>query len=266
MKFFFAPHYPDKEPYLLTVILHILDYEVTRNPQDTFDVASLWEDETFVEVPQSLQNIGGTMPVINLRCTDISKERVEQAFVKVFGYSSLVDPSKYRGLCVKKPDLNAVRYGYVVDCPIDKAEDGFVYQKLVDARPDEYQREFRTPVIFGKIPAVYVSKRDYPVDDLKQQKRHQLTPSKTEDIYTPEEINQIAQFCDEIGMDFGELDILRDKHDGRLYILDANKTPAGYGLENRSCWSPGDRKRMAALMAEAFERGLKKRIAEHNAA
>ena len=35
----------------------------------------------------------------------------------------------------------------------------------------------------------------------------------------------IAAFCDELGLDFGALDMIRDNVDGRVYLLDANKTP-----------------------------------------
>ncbi|MDQ6770676.1 MAG: hypothetical protein M3Z54_11900, partial [Gemmatimonadota bacterium] len=30
-----------------------------------------------------------------------------------------------------------------------------------------------------------------------------------------------------IGMDFGELDVLRDRNSGKIYVVDANNTPAG---------------------------------------
>ena len=30
-----------------------------------------------------------------------------------------------------------------------------------------------------------------------------------------------------MGIDYGELDILRDNNDGRIYIVDANNTPSG---------------------------------------
>ena len=37
----------------------------------------------------------------------------------------------------------------------------------------------------------------------------------------------ILSFAREIGLDFGELDTLRDRWTGRLYIVDAAKTPFG---------------------------------------
>jgi hypothetical protein len=216
----------------------------------------LWQDKTYLSVPPVLSELATSRPVINIRCTDISKENVEVAFVKTFGYNSLVDPTTFRGLCIKKPNENAVGYGFVVECPTQRREQEFVYQKLIDARPDAHQREYRTPVILGEIPLVYVSRRDFPSSDLRDCQRHLLTPTPTADIYSQDEIEKLLAFSGEIGMDIGELDILRDKNDGRLYILDANKTPTGFGLLNRAGWSPGDCKRTTVVLAESFERGL----------
>ena len=42
-----------------------------------------------------------------------------------------------------------------------------------------------------------------------------------------DELNKIHRFCAKIGMDYGEVDVLRDRDDGRIYIVDANNTPSG---------------------------------------
>ena len=47
------------------------------------------------------------------------------------------------------------------------------------------------------------------------------------DVYSAEEIEQIRRFTARIGLDWGGLDILRDRHDGRIYIVDVNKTDLG---------------------------------------
>jgi hypothetical protein len=56
------------------------------------------------------------------------------------------------------------------------------------------------------------------------------------------------RLCREMRLDFGELDVLRDRHDGRIYVVDVNRTP----------WGPprtlGTRGALRAidLVAEAF--------------
>ena len=264
MQFFCAPTYPDRELYGLAVILHHLDYSVTLTPEQPFDVAVLWEDKTFVEVPETLRSIAQHKPVINIDCIDISKRRVEQAIKTTFNLQTFIDPLTYQGKCIKKPDGNAIRHGFVVECPQAKVDDDWVYQRIIETRVGGFQIEYRTPVILGEIPVVYESRRDYPTDDIRDCQRHQVTPKLPQEIFSPQEINAILQFSREIGMDLGELDIMRCAIDGQLYIIDANKTAAGYGLENRVNWSPGDRKKVIAVLAGAFERNIHKMIREYD--
>lgn len=265
MQLFCAPHYPDKEPYALAVILHYLDYAVTLSAEQHFDAAVLWEDETFLQVPPVLHEIAERKPVLNIGCVDISKRRVEKALNKIFGLSTFVDPTKYQGKCIKKPDGNAVRHGFVVDCPQPSIEEDWVYQRLIETRRNGLQVEYRTPVILGEIPLVYVSERDYPTSDIRDCKRHTLTPVPTENVFNANEVANILAFSNEIGMDMGELDIMRSTEDGGVYIIDANKTAAGFGLENRANWSPGDRKRVIGILAEVFEKNLKALIRNYHA-
>ena len=55
-----------------------------------------------------------------------------------------------------------------------------------------------------------------------------------------------------MGMDYGELDILRDNDNGKIYIVDANKTP---GFNFDGC-SESDKtiiiRRLTAAFKEAF--------------
>lgn len=46
-------------------------------------------------------------------------------------------------------------------------------------------------------------------------------------VFSSEEIEAIARFCAAFGLDWGGLDILRDRYDGRIYIVDVNKTDVG---------------------------------------
>ncbi len=263
MQLFCAPTYPDKEPYGLAVILHYLDYSVTLTPDKPFDAAVLWEDQTFLQVPQVLKEIAQYKPVINIGCIDISKRHVENTIYRLFGQTTFVDPINYKGKCICKPDGNAVRHGFVVDCPVDTIQKDWIYQRIIETRENGYQIEYRIPVILGEIPLVYVSQRDYPTSDIRLCKRHKLTPTPTNEVLSQQEISNILLFSREIGMDMGELDVMRCKHSGELYIIDANKTAAGYGLENRACWSPGDRKKVIDILAEVFEKNLMQRIREY---
>jgi hypothetical protein len=45
--------------------------------------------------------------------------------------------------------------------------------------------------------------------------------------FNDDERKSISQFCIHLGLEFGSLDVLRDKNDGKIYIVDANNTPHG---------------------------------------
>ncbi|MGZ3299147.1 MAG: hypothetical protein ACXU8O_09035, partial [Asticcacaulis sp.] len=47
------------------------------------------------------------------------------------------------------------------------------------------------------------------------------------DVYSSAELAKIAEFTARMGLDWGGLDILRDRGDGRIYIVDVNKTDLG---------------------------------------
>ena len=44
-------------------------------------------------------------------------------------------------------------------------------------------------------------------------------------MLSKDEQAKLLQFCRAIGLDYGELDVLRDNGDGRIYVVDANNTP-----------------------------------------
>jgi len=45
------------------------------------------------------------------------------------------------------------------------------------------------------------------------------------DCYSSEEVGTLVRFCALIGMDYGELDVVRDSHSRLIYVVDANRTP-----------------------------------------
>lgn len=256
MKILFLPHHPDREYYSLVAISKYLDYTATKSPDDDFDVAFLWEDSTHVTPPPILSEIARHKPVLNLACTDISKTRVEQVFKEVFGYGTFVDPTRHRGRCVVKSDENSVKWGSVVETPLAEPLPGCVYQALIDSEREGVQIEYRTPVILGTIPEVKVWRREPLRGPLHQRAWLDTTVSDVADVYTAAECELILEFCRRMGLDFGELDILRSCDDNRLYILDVNKTPSDYNLLNRVRWQVEHRKRSLTNLASCLDRKL----------
>jgi hypothetical protein len=262
VRILFAPDYPDREMYALSAIMHRLDYTATRRVEDAFDAAMLWRDATAIQAPAKLEAVAARAPVLNLRCLDIGKTRVEAKFRAVFGYDSLVDPRIYEGLCIRKANENARRLDTVVKCPIEEPDSTFVYQKLIDATVDGVQIEYRVPVILGEIPVVYRVGTDLPGDGpLKTRRRLPPQPIEPEAVFDAGERRRLLDFAARMGLDVGDLDVLRARADGRLYVLDANRTPAGFGMLNPFNWRMDERARALDALAESFDRRLRAHIA-----
>lgn len=260
MKVLFLPEFPDKEFYTIVAIFMRLGYFATQDPESDFDFAMSWQDSTWVDNIDTLQFVAKSKPVLNLNCTDISKQRVEQVFSHVFGYSTFIDPLTYTGKAVKKYNKNASG-GYVLEFPLTERDEQFIYQKLLDSSNGEFMVEYRVPIIMDAIPVVYIELKDIPDDHIKTRKQS-IELVEPETVFSPREQSMILDFSRGIGLDFGELDIIRSNDDGRIYILDANKTPGGFGIFNKAMWVAEDRHQAIERLAHTFASGIQARIAQ----
>ncbi|MDT0632222.1 glycosyltransferase family 2 protein [Rubrivirga sp. S365] len=219
----FYPEVP--RPYAVLYKLAVLaGYRMTSDPEGPCDAVFLWDDET----RSAVGPFRNDEAAINLRCTDISKEHVSAVFEGAFGYPVEVDPTTYEGRVVKKSDENATHDGEVIDCPIsaDLVFPGYVYQKAIDNRRDDAEGfyEYRVPVFRGGAPVVYVKYRPVGARFKAFDGAEVVAP---ESVFSEEERSQIVAFTQALDMEYGELDVLRDRADGRIYVVDANKTPSG---------------------------------------
>jgi hypothetical protein len=188
------------------------------------DAVFFWQDATRPRSHPELEMHYPNKRIINLHCTDISKSRIEQMFERAFGYPLSLDPTQHQGPCLKKSDQNATHDGEIVDCPIKKPLPGFVYQRLVDNRLEDGELEdLRIPVFRRYIPLVFKYFRTPEHRFGERCQRAELF--QPQEVMSDQEISNLLQFCQLMGMDYGELDVLRDRQDGRIYVVDANSTP-----------------------------------------
>jgi len=163
-------------------------------------------------------------PGINGRCSDISKSRVEKVFADVFGYSLAVDPLTYHGKIVRKSEVNAAHDGIVLQGPLTEASPDFVYQVYVDASTQEGNWiDLRTCVVGKELPFVYVKSR--PLDLKFANHGNTIWDSQADQIFSAEELKLLLEFADAMGLDIGEMDVLRDNNSGKIYVVDIAKTP-----------------------------------------
>ena len=132
-------------------ICKFLGLKVTRKLGPA-DIVIDWTDATYRRSHPELARFG---EVINLRATNISKTNVERIHAEIFGYTTAIDPLTYRGPCLRKSDVNALHDGAIVQCPIEKLESGFVYERLIDNMTSTGALDMRVPIFGSILPLVY---------------------------------------------------------------------------------------------------------------
>ena len=206
---------------------------------DEDGISHIYHNDYANENKVSLEILNLGLPIINKTCTNIKKDYIDQIFEKVFGYSTMVNPRTHKGYCVQKSTQNAIHNGKIVKCPmnpdlaIHKSKSGenhsVIYQKLIDTRiGKDLLHDIRVPVFKGKVPCVFIKQlgmqntfhpyKEHPYNVYMDAAHNHLTQS---------ELNNIESFCLFLGLDYGELDILRNNSDGLIYIVDVNDKPHG---------------------------------------
>jgi len=242
--------YPEKPVYyhVLDQICRFSGFTITDRPQKA-DAVVFFEDTTYRKYDSVIQELVKKYKVINYYCWDISKEHVDEIHNQIFGYGLTINPRHYKKKYIKKGNINSLHNGVIMDQPEDPQPD-FVYQLLVNNEINSELVEIRLPIIGNRIPFVYLKHR--PIKDRFGSQNNWVKILKTQSVITPHEYKKILEFCDSLGLDCGEIDILRDKNTNRIYIVDANNTPAGppYQLPLK------EYKRALHMMSEAFRQAF----------
>lgn len=184
---------------------------------------------------------------INAACTDISKSRVDREWASIAGYSIAVDPLTFAGPLVVKSERNGRHDGLIVRGPIPARRSGYVYQRFVNSVEGALLMELRTTIIGGEIPVVL--ERGRPATRWYADTTLSIVRAPA-DLFSSAESAQLTNFARRIGLDYGELDVLRDRDSGLIYVVDANRTPSGPEPHERSAHV----EKVTALMAEPFAR------------
>lgn len=246
----FRPHIEDD--YSIILIACRLGLQFTTDPRRECAAAMHWHDTTHRPSNPVLEDIAASLPVINLRGNDIRKTRVDAVMRHVFGYGLAIDPVATSGPFVEKADANALHDGRVVHGPLAAPVAGRVYQRLIQGRcVGRLVEEIRVPVVGGQVPFVHLKykKRDAP---LALSVRGTITEPTA--VLEGHEIASLLRFADAMGIDFGELDIMRDRSDGRIYVFDANNTPCVRFVGVSATDRRGTVDRLTAAFEHAFLR------------
>ncbi|MEM1379554.1 MAG: hypothetical protein AAGH41_02910 [Pseudomonadota bacterium] len=229
--------------YFARAIVDLYGAEVVDRPEDA-DIVWSFDDATYTDEI----DVSGKLMTVNALCNDVSKTTVSRVSGEVFGTDLAVDPRTFSGLMVEKSEINGAHDGRKVQGPIEPKE-GFVYQRLIDNEiPGGMVEDLRTTIMGGRPVMVFRKRR--PIDQRFANANQDVILTSLEDVFSAQDIRQITRYAREIGLDAGGLDVLRDRHTGQLFVVDANKTDMGPPM----ALPLADKLRATRMMAEALER------------
>ena len=220
------PDWPSKRASIMAYA-EALGWAVTNRPNtpDLFDGGTVLK-LAFDDRTEKRQAQPGFW---NGRCLDISKSTLDRHHQVVFGYGLNVDPTSHSGPMLEKSEGNAVHDGREIQGPLspDQLQPSKVYQRIIDNRTDEgLFEDLRVVVIHGEVPVVYRKRKSGEVRYTNETAEVDLAGSpKT--VLSEGEIDQITSLSAKMCAEFAELDVLRDRQDGRIYCVDLNPTPYG---------------------------------------
>ena len=237
--------YPDKPRpwYFIWPVMHVSGAKLITDVSKA-DIVFQFDDATITDNPAPAVKPGARL--VNFGCNDIAKSHISKMFEVASGYDLAVDPRTHDGRMVEKSELNAAHDGRIIEGPMDPLP-GKVYQRLIDNEIEGGLVEDLRCCIVGGKPAVVFRKRR-ALDSRFKNENAEVILDQPSNCYTQDEISVISRFCTETGLDWGGVDVLRDRASGRIYIVDANKTdmgpPVALGL--------GDKLKSTRRMAMAF--------------
>ncbi len=218
--------YPNKPKpwYKLWNVTKWMGLHYSNNFSDC-DVLFYFEDTTHAELNEELVN-QSNKKVLNGYCIDIGKEKVQSVFEEVFGYALGVDPLTFEGDVVEKSDENAKHDGRIITCPITTRKNGYVYQRFVENCYDgKMVEDIRVPIVGDEIPFVYLKRRC--ISERFANENSSCEMIETGEALSQGEVDQLIRFSKGMGLDFGGLDVLRDRNCGKIFVVDVNKTDMG---------------------------------------
>ncbi|MEO0882026.1 MAG: hypothetical protein AAFY34_04785 [Pseudomonadota bacterium] len=243
---------PDKPRpwYFIWPVMHVAGAKITTET-DKADIVFQFDDSTVADHTVPVTKPGAV--IVNFDCRDISKTLIAKAFSASSGYDLAVDPRTYTGPMVEKGEGNGAHDGRIIVGPTQPI-DGKTYQKLVDNEiPGGMVEDLRTCIVGGEPTIVFRKRRLLERRFLNENQEVILDQPKL--VYSKEEIEIIRDFAARIGLDWGGVDVLRDRHTGQIHIVDANKTDMGPPI----ALPFGGKLRATRRMAKAFARAFQPR-------
>ena len=97
-----------------------------------------------------------------------------------------------------------------------------IYQRLINNRCAlDMVEDIRVPIVGESIPCIWSKKKPMTSTFHSHEPKKDIVSMHDKgDYFTSKEIQLILSFAKSFGVDFADIDILRDNSDGKIYIID----------------------------------------------
>lgn len=235
----FTPHKP-RPWYIIWAVVVWGGMRFAKSAAEA-DASFYFEDQTQAAPP--------TAPIgraFNFAVGDVSKTYVAEVMEAAFGYPLAVDPTRFVGEAVEKSEGNGLHDGRIVTCPLQPVP-GKAYQRIIKTEgEDGWAYDLRTACVARRPIVVFLKKK--PAQARFSIQNTSVIVKRPEEVFSAADIAQIESFCEAMQLDWGGLDVLRERRSGRLYVVDVNKTDTGPAVVLN--WR--DRAKATGLLSEAL--------------
>ena len=242
--------FPDKPRpwYFIWPVMHVAGAKIISDTSKA-DIVFQFDDATVTHNAIPITRPGAVL--VNFECNDISKSLIADVFARAAGYDLGVDPTSYTGAMVEKSELNGAHDGRIIVGPMDAPIEGKNYQKLIDNEiPGGLVEDLRTCIVGGEPTIVYRKRR--LLERRFMNENEEVILDRIDKVFSAEELDIIRRFAAGINLDWGGVDVLRDKASGKIHIVDANKTDMGPPIALPIGGKLRATRRMAKGFANAF--------------
>lgn len=242
--------FPDKPRpwYFIWPVMHVAGAKIISDTSKA-DIVFQFDDATVTHNAIPVTRPGAVL--VNFECNDISKSLIADVFARAAGYDLGVDPTSYTGAMVEKSELNGAHDGRIIVGPMNAPIADKNYQKLIDNEiPGGLVEDLRTCIVGGEPTIVYRKRR--LLERRFMNENEEVILDRIDKVFSTEELDIIRRFAAGINLDWGGVDVLRDKASGKIHIVDANKTDMGPPIALPIGGKLRATRRMAKGFANAF--------------
>lgn len=229
IKVYIHGNYPHFEKATAYFMLRKAGAKFMSNYDKNADIGWFWDSQIKLEKKNDkMFDFTKNLKFINFLLKDTSKEFVATSMENHFGYTFKINPKTFNGYCIAKHNGNGTKSCFFLKCPInaDEVFHDHCYQKIINysCKSDPSTLfELRVPIFKNIIPFVFFKTRNKGLRFTSKNKSMDILPATAH--LSEQECQSIIMYAQKIGLEYGEIDILRSDEDGKIYIIDVNNTP-----------------------------------------